>query len=355
MNDDKKVPKKQSVFLFITIASLTVLLAASGEVISEKTIRAEDLPTTRESQLKPKIDFEHSVYDFGAVPQGYVVTHPYPFKNSGSAGLVIEKVRDTCSCTCTILSKNRIPPKGRGEVPVIFNTSKYRGGQQHFVYVHSNDPEKPLVRLELKGFIMVAIPSELYLGNIYINEPINKSVKLLEPGENSPAIDKISSSSKYLHAGINTDSAEGIKDRVVDITLSPSVPAGTLHEEVAVFFRDKKLPPLRIPVTGYIEGEVAVSPKALFFGFVGNGARVSKDIAIVSNTTERIFKISGVESDLKNMSFEIIETEKGRKYIVRVMLDSSAGLRGQINGTIKIKIDNNISTFEIPVYALIQQ
>ena len=45
------------------------------------------------SYAQPRIEFEHTVYDFGEVIQGENVTHTYRFQNVGDEVLKIEKVK----------------------------------------------------------------------------------------------------------------------------------------------------------------------------------------------------------------------------------------------------------------------
>lgn len=45
------------------------------------------------SYAQPRIEFEHTVYDFGKVIQGENVTHTYRFQNVGDEVLKIDKVK----------------------------------------------------------------------------------------------------------------------------------------------------------------------------------------------------------------------------------------------------------------------
>ncbi len=45
------------------------------------------------SYAQPRIEFEHTVHDFGEITQGENVTHTYRFQNVGDVVLNVEKVK----------------------------------------------------------------------------------------------------------------------------------------------------------------------------------------------------------------------------------------------------------------------
>jgi len=82
-------------------------------------------------------------HDFGNVAEGKKVDLHVKLKNSGSKPLNIEKVKSSCGCTATILSKNELNPGESANLKIELDTSGRKGRLSRTVTIHSNDPIEP--------------------------------------------------------------------------------------------------------------------------------------------------------------------------------------------------------------------
>lgn len=99
-----------------------------------------------------KIDFEETVYDFGEVAEGQMVSHVFKFTNTGSVPLLINNAQSTCGCTIPEWPRNPIPPGGEGEIKVAFNTKEKHDFQEKPVTISANTyPSNTTVYL--KGYV----------------------------------------------------------------------------------------------------------------------------------------------------------------------------------------------------------
>jgi hypothetical protein len=101
----------------------------------------------------PDIQFDETICNFGTIGQEEKLTHVFKFRNVGGGELTIEKVRSSCSCAATLLSSQQIPPQGTGEIKVTFNSEGYVGKINKSIFVHSNDPAEPVVKLGIKAMV----------------------------------------------------------------------------------------------------------------------------------------------------------------------------------------------------------
>ncbi len=98
----------------------------------------------------PRIVFDNETHDFGKVLYGDKVKHDFLVTNAGDQVLYIEKLHATCGCTRTIKGDAEIPPKGKTTIQAEFDTVGLRPGRKEkSIYVHSNDPARPVVKLSL--------------------------------------------------------------------------------------------------------------------------------------------------------------------------------------------------------------
>lgn len=125
------------------------------KVINISARISQDFTQLSEKELKkaPKIVFEQSSYDFGAVAPGTVVTYRFEFTNEGKQVLNILKVKTSCGCTTTKLSNKEYKKGKGGYIEAVFKTKGRKGSQNKRITVVTNDPKNPQITLTLKGVL----------------------------------------------------------------------------------------------------------------------------------------------------------------------------------------------------------
>lgn len=87
----------------------------------------------------PVITFDKKTHDFGDIIQGDKVEHTFHFTNTGNEPLIITNVQVTCGCTVPKgWPREPIPPGGKGELTVAFNSTGKLGRQNKPVTIVSN-------------------------------------------------------------------------------------------------------------------------------------------------------------------------------------------------------------------------
>ena len=108
----------------------------------------------------PKIVFEQTVHDFGAVAPGSLNPCKFKFKNAGEGILKISEVTKTCGCTVFTLEKKDYAPGEEGVIEVGYNADRTSGPRTRHLFVLSNDPVNPRVDLTIKASIAQKIVYE---------------------------------------------------------------------------------------------------------------------------------------------------------------------------------------------------
>lgn len=103
---------------------------------------------------KPKAVFFSKSHDFGPIAEGEKVSTVFYFKNTGTADLLVKKIRTSCGCTAVLLSSDTIKPGDTGELKVSFDSSGFKGKTEKSIYFHSNDPDNPVVQLIIKSVVL---------------------------------------------------------------------------------------------------------------------------------------------------------------------------------------------------------
>ena len=87
----------------------------------------------------PVITWEKKTHDFGDITQGDKVDHTFYFTNTGNEPLLITNVQVSCGCTTPKgWPRDPIPPGGKGELTLSFNSTGKLGKQNKPVTITSN-------------------------------------------------------------------------------------------------------------------------------------------------------------------------------------------------------------------------
>lgn len=111
---------------------------------------AMGLPTLLSGQSIPSISFSQSEYDFGVVEMGTVVEEIISYENTGSADLIVSKVKPGCGCTKVAFEADTLAPGEHGSFKLIFDTANRLGEERLSVTVWSN-AGKGIHRLKVNG------------------------------------------------------------------------------------------------------------------------------------------------------------------------------------------------------------
>lgn len=123
------------------------------------TLAAQAQSASATDSIKPRsattVAWDSTFYDFGTVKQGAIVKRIYRFTNTGADSLLISDVKTTCGCTVPEWPKQPLPPGGKGEIKVEFNTDSKAGRQLRVLRVVANtNPAESL--LQMGGEIKIA-------------------------------------------------------------------------------------------------------------------------------------------------------------------------------------------------------
>jgi hypothetical protein len=95
--------------------------------------------TQTEKKDGPVISWDKKSHDFGDIIQGDKVEHTFYFTNTGNEPLLITNVQVSCGCTTPKgWPRDPIPPGGKGELSISFNSSGKMGKQNKPVTIISN-------------------------------------------------------------------------------------------------------------------------------------------------------------------------------------------------------------------------
>lgn len=86
----------------------------------------------------PTMDFTDTLHDFKTIAEGEKALYDFEFTNNGKTPLIISAAKGSCGCAIADFSKDPVPPGGKGNISVIFNSQGKMGHQEKSVAVTTN-------------------------------------------------------------------------------------------------------------------------------------------------------------------------------------------------------------------------
>lgn len=207
------------------------------------------------------IKFNQQKIDFGKVKQGDMLTHSFKFENTGNSLLIIGQIKTSCGCTAALASKKRLEPGENGSLKITFNTRGYKGNVSKYIYVYSNDPEKPRTMLTITANIEVPPGPEIRIektstdvGLLLKGEDIRSEITLINTGERELEVEFSHRNAQFFHNGKELKKLLKIapgKQKKAEVNIETSDKYGPVREYILLKTNDPLKPNLSFHIQGY--------------------------------------------------------------------------------------------------------
>lgn len=328
-----------------------------GEILcfSDSLKKAYSKSMTQRKSIKggPSIKFDHISHDFGVTETGKLLSHTFDFVNMGTEDLEVYS-RTSCGCTSALLSDKLISPGSTGNVQVEFNTlGRGKGKKIQTVYLRSNDIHNKILKLTVKAILKGKVdfaPDRLWLGNINVNNVVEREVLVADPGDGSLKIENIESGKDI--------SAEVCPDRTVDdhrvipvlLKINVGNKGGAFESSVTIRTNDEHNREKVIPIKGTVITKLVAVPSKIIFGDIQPGTSAIQEIILRSTSNEPI-DISGLQSSLSFIETNVTPYDNNTKFKLAVSMKSPP-FEITLREPIKVYVTNEEDpVLEIPFFA----
>lgn len=339
----------------LAISALAIIATALLPAVeaAEETVPAPSQPPAQvqEPEGTPRITFDKAEHDFGVLGAKETVKHTFKFRNEGDALLVIDKVKATCGCTGTLLSKKEIAPNEEGSIEVTFRSGLSGGQNKKSIFVHSNDPNNPTAKLHILANIVLPVevrPRALYWA-AEKNQASMRTVQFIYQPDIAIDISGFDfSSSAFTASKRPRDNAES-PGYQIDIAYDGSLPVGTFNERLTILTDNPDSPKVQVSLRGKVVGSVRVVPNTVTLGVIKGDTLPTRTIH-VSAASGKDFQITGLEATSPLIAAEYTKDETSNRYTVTVTLTAKPPA-GAFSEKLRIKTnDPSENLVEIPVY-----
>jgi len=127
------------------VLGIALLLSVTGCFAQTNPQVIAELPNPPQQQ---------DVWDFGQAKEGLILKHDFLLKNKSQKALKITGTNTSCGCTVSKVEKNTLLPGEETLIEVKFNSVGYSGPIEQYVYVNTDDAEKPILKFTVKAQVV---------------------------------------------------------------------------------------------------------------------------------------------------------------------------------------------------------
>ncbi len=282
--------------------------------------------------------FEELSRDFGSVPRGPTLTHPFRLVNRTKVPIHIASVRVSCGCTSARALQTDLAPGQETAILVQMDTRRFQYTKNVTIFVQFDQPRWEEVRLWVQANSrddVTVIPESLAFGQIKRGSAPSSNVTISFLGDSNWRITGVKSESNYVTPAIKEVRRDaGEVSYQVTASLRADAPSGKWYTDVWLETNNPSTPRLRVPLTVEIEAPLSVSPMTVILGEVKAGTQAERRIIVRSATPFRITGIKGTDAQL---AVREANTQPKTVHILTVTLRPNKA--GELERTLRVITD----------------
>jgi hypothetical protein len=246
--------------------------------------------------------FEELSKDFGSVPRGPTLRHPFHVVNNTGSPVNISNVRVSCGCVSATALKGYLRPGEDTYVVAYMDTTRFTGLKSVTIYVTFDRPSFEEVRLwvQANGRNDFAVTPDTLAFGIHkrATEP-SVSVLVTFYGNGQAQVTEAKCESNYILPTVKeVRRQENEVAYQVTTQLRADAPVGKWFTDVWLRTNDPATPPIRVPLTVEIESALTVSPDPVALGTVKLAAESERRIIVRGSKPFKITKVIGAKDGL---------------------------------------------------------
>lgn len=291
--------------------------------------------------------------DFGSVPRGTVLTHPFRIVNNTGRRLHIANVRVSCGCVTAWAMKHTLAPGEETAIMAKMDTSRFSNSRTVTIFVTIDEPAWAEVRLWVRANSrsdVSVVPDTLAFGRIKRGSSPTRSTTISLYGDPRFRILSIYAESNYV-----LPSCKLVRRTANELTyvlsakLRPDTPPGRWYTDIWAKTNNPATPKIRIPLTVEIESSLSVSPAMALLGNVRVGGEEVRKIIVRGVQPFTITRIVGTDKQL-----EVVKNTDGKRTVHILTIRLRPTRPGQFERTLRIETDlPNDNTIEFTTRAYV--
>jgi len=247
--------------------------------------------------------FDDLSKDFGSVPRGPMLSHPFRVTNNTHQTVVIGSIRVSCGCVTATAQQGMLAP---GESTILYttmDTRRFSGVKTVTIFVNISSPRSEEVRLWVQANSrddVTVTPESLSFGHIKRASQPTGSVNVIFLGSGQWSITGVQCDSNYVRASA-VEVSRNLNEVVYKVTarLRSDAPVGRWFTDIWLSTSNPATPRVRVPLTVEIESALTVSPAVVDLGQPRVGSQVERRVIVRGVSPFKITDIRGSDDQIK--------------------------------------------------------
>jgi hypothetical protein len=282
--------------------------------------------------------FDELSRDFGSVPHGTLLVHPFRLVNNTGSTVRITEVRPSCGCTTARALTTVLAPGQETAIIASMDTRRFYNAKNVTIFVKFDQPRFEEVRLWLQANSRddVSFSAEsIGFGRVKRGGAPVSTIKVTFQGDGSMRVLEARSESNYVQPVLR-ELARGPADVTYEVAarIRSDIPAGKWYTDIWLKTNNANMPKLRVPVTIEVEATLSANPNTVTLGQVKAGAELDRKIIIRGVTPFRITGISGTDGQIR-----VIESNSESKTVHVLTVTLNPLEPGQLSRLIRVHTD----------------
>ncbi len=283
--------------------------------------------------------FDELSKDFGSVPRGPTLQHPFRIKNTTKNVVAISGVRVSCNvCSSATVLKSTLNPGEETAVMAYMDTTRFVGPKTITIYVTFSQPSYDEVRLWTQANSRDDVsfnPDTIALGQVKRGSAPSAATTITFLGQAQAQVTEAKCESNYVQTTFKELKREGSEvSYQLSAKLRSDAPVGKWYTDIWVKTNIASMPRVRVPLTVEIESALTLSPSAVTLGQVAVGGEVERKVILRGVKPFKIEKIQGTDDQL---SVRDNATAPKQVHVLSVTLKGTKA--GEIQRKVKIITD----------------
>lgn len=248
--------------------------------------------------------FDELTRDFGSVPHGQVVSHPFRLVNNTKQPVRITNVSVSCNrCSSARALKTYLQPGEETAIIATMDTNQFTNTKSIEVFVFFDQPSRERVRLWVQANSRPDVtfsPDNIAFGRVKRGaEPVSK-ITIAFLGGVQTQILEVTSESNYVTPTMKPVQRSGGETAYeISAKLRMDTPAGKWYTDIWLKTNNASMPKLRVPVTVEVESALSVNPSTVSLGQVKAGTDSDRKVIIRGVRPFRITGIFGTDKQVQ--------------------------------------------------------
>jgi Protein of unknown function (DUF1573) len=288
--------------------------------------------------------FDELSKDFGSVPRGPALTHPFRVKNNTKGDVNISNVRVSCGCTSAWAVKTHLAPGEETAVMARMDTTRFSGPKTVTIFVQFDSPSFDEVRLWVTAngrSDFTVSPDGFTFGQVKRGTAAEVAVTVNFYGTDLK-LTEAKTESNYIKTTITEAKGEnGTVSFVVKAKLRADTPVGKWYSDIWLKTNNAGLTQIRVPLNVEIEAPLSITPDAVALGRVKVDGETERRVILRGVQPFKIKKIEGLDDQLT--AKDSTEDSKAVHVLtVKLKPDKAGELSRKIRIITDLKEDNEV-------------